>query len=347
MEEYLLPGVSNDEFKNRILAVLGGRNAPTPTPAPAQQPQASTSAMNNISSSSNPTTTPSAAISTPAHRQPSQSTISPSSPAPQRSPEIATEIKQPVKQEPPKPTPPNPQPGRQDQGKNPAQVPEKQDTTSQKPTKPATRKPPAPTVEEPKPQPPAPRGPPSQYRLQVRLFDGSSIRSSFTPTQTVRNDVRPWLDSQMADDKRPYNLKQILTPLPNRTLSVAEESQALRDLGLGSTANLVMVPVASYTEAYASAAASLPVRGISAVYNLVSSVASSATSLVGSFIGYGPSATEDNTHATHATSSSPPPVSENTRRPARTGGLNIRTLHDQRNERNDSQFYNGNQVSNF
>lgn len=339
MEEYLLPGISKDEFKNRILAVLGQQTAPTLGPAP--QPQANTLAVNNTSSSSNPTTA-SAAASTQANRPPSQGTLSPSTSAPQRPQELPTPKKQPAKQE-SKPTPAKPPARRQDKGKNPAQVPDKKgNTISQNPTKPATRKPLAPTVEDPKPQSQAPRGAPSEYRLQVRLFDGRSIRSSFTPTQTIRNDVRPWLDEQMTEDKRPYNLKQILTPRPNRTLSVAEESQPLRDLGLGSTANLVMVPVASYTEAYASAAASLPARGISAVYNVVSSVASSATSLVGSFIGYGPSAAEDNTQTS---ASSPPPPSETPRRPSRTGGLNIRTLHDQRNERNDTQFYNGNQVS--
>jgi hypothetical protein len=338
-EEYLLPGVSKDEFKSRILAVLDGNNAPSPTPV--QQPQANAAAVNNTSPS-NRTTYPSAATMISAQRQQPQSTNSASSVTPNKSRESTQSKSQSVKQAPPKPTPPKPQPGKQDQGKKPAQAPEKKAATSQKPAKPATSRPLAPTVEdeEPRPQPRAPRGPPSQYRLQVRLFDGRSIRSSFTPTQTIRNDVRPWLDEQMTEDKRPYNLKHVLTPLPSRTLSMSEESQALQDLGLGSTANLVMVPVASYTEAYASAAAGLPARGISAVYNVVSSVASSATSLVGSFIGYGSSAPESETQA----SSSTPPSSEGTRRP-RTGGLNIRTLHDQQNERDDSQFYNGNQVS--
>lgn len=327
--------MSKDEFKSRILAVLGGQQAPSTTPT--QQPQVNSPTVNNNSLSSQPTTTPSAAISTPAHRRPSQSTNPFPSTATHTSQESAKSKKPPVRQEAAKP-----QSGRRDLGKKPAQVPEKA-TTSQ-PTKPTIRKPPAPTVEdeEPKPRPAAPKGPPSQYRLQVRLFDGRSIRSSFTPTQTIRNDVRPWLDEQMTDDKRPYNLKHVLTPLPSRTLSVAEESQALQDLGLGSTANLVMIPVASYTEAYAAAAAnSLPARGISAVYNMVTSVASSATSFVGSFIGYGSSAPEN---TTQAPSSPTPPPSETTRR-RRTSGLNIRTLHDQRDERDDSQFYNGNQVS--
>jgi hypothetical protein len=335
LEEYLLPGVSKDEFRSRILAVLGGQQAPSI--APSQQPQASTPTVNNNSFSSQPTSTPSAPISTPAQRRPSHSTNPLPSTATHTSQESAKPKKPPVSQEPARP-----QSGRQDLGKKPAQVPEKKATTSQQ-TKSTIRKPPAPTVEdeELKPRPPAPKGPPSQYRLQVRLFDGRSIRSSFTPTQTIRNDVRPWLDEQMTEDKRPYNLKHVLTPLPSRTLSVAEESQALQDLGLGSTANLVMIPVASYTEAYTAAAAnSLPARGISAVYNMVSSVASSATSLVGSFIGYGSSVPES---SAQAPSPSPPPP-ENARR-RRTSGLNIRTLHDQRDERDDSQFYNGNQVS--
>ncbi|KAJ5538046.1 hypothetical protein N7494_007525 [Penicillium frequentans] len=127
-----------------------------------------------------------------------------------------------------------------------------------------------------------------------------------------------------------------------RTLSVSEESQSLQDLGLGSTANLVMVPVSSYTDAYSAAGSSLPVRGISAVYNAVSSVASTATGLVGSFIGYGPTATTAN--GSGSPPASTPASSENTQRP-RNSGLNIRTLRDQQNDRKDSQFYNGNQLN--
>lgn len=190
-------------------------------------------------------------------------------------------------------------------------------------------------LQEPKPI--VPRGPPTEYRLQVRLFDGSSVRSSFTPTQSIRNDVRAWLDQKMEGDNRPYNLKHILTPLPSETLSVTQESQTLRDLGLGSTANLVMVPVSAYTEAY-SAADSLPVRGISTIYNLASSAASTATGLVGSFLGYGSTAP-----ASGASTPSPSPATGNSQRP-RTTGPNIRTLRDQQDGRGNSQLYNGNQV---
>ncbi|KAE8350281.1 hypothetical protein BDV28DRAFT_139416 [Aspergillus coremiiformis] len=188
--------------------------------------------------------------------------------------------------------------------------------------------------------------PPKQYRLQIRLFDGSSIRSSFSPSQTIRRDVRPWIDNQVVDEKRPYNLKHILTPLPNRTLTIAEEEQTLAELGLGSTANLVMVPINTYTEAYSTAGSSLPARTVSSAYGLVSSVVGTATGLVGSFFGYGqPASTSSQT--VPASTSSPSPSSDSAvrPRPSASRGPIIRTLRDQRDEQNDSQFYNGNQLN--
>lgn len=218
--------------------------------------------------------------------------------------------------------------------------PEKKDEQPQKPTKSTASK----AAEQPEPQPRAPRPPPSHYRLQVRLFDGSSVRSSFRPSQTIRNDVRPWLDPQMADDNRPYNLKHILTPLPSRTISVSEESQTLEELGIGPTATLVMVPVSTYTDAYSTSASSLPVRGASAVYNVVSSAAGIATGLVGSFFGYAATTPENNEAGSSGPSSAPPPPSTQTSQRPRTTGPTIRTLRDQQDERGNNQFYNGNQV---
>lgn len=139
----------------------------------------------------------------------------------------------------------------------------------------------------------------------------------------------------MEDDNRPYNLKHILNPLPSETLSVTQESQSLQDLGIGSTANLVMVPVSTYTEAY-SAAGSLPVRCISAVYNLATSAAITVIGLVGSFLGYG--STEPATESIPASG-----TTSTTQRP-RSSRPNIRTLSDQQDSRGDNQLYNGNQV---
>jgi hypothetical protein len=185
-----------------------------------------------------------------------------------------------------------------------------------------------------------------EYRLQVRLFDGTSVRSSFPPSATVCSTIRPWLDEQRSDGSQPYTLKHVLTPLPSHTISVSEEEKTLEELGLGPTANLVMIPVQSYTEAYASSSSSsLPVRAVSAGYSLVSSVVGSVAGTVGSFLGYGQAG---------AASSNTPPVSggnnnssNNNKQPRPTSsgpGTNIRTLRDQREAEDDNQFYNGNQV---
>lgn len=187
---------------------------------------------------------------------------------------------------------------------------------------------------------------PQQYRLQVRLFDGSSVRTSFPPSATVRGDVRPWLDAQRSDGNRPYTLKHVLTPLPSHTISVAEEERTLEELGLGPTANLVMVPVHAYTEAYASSSSSsLPGRAISAGYNLVSGVVGTVAGLVGSFLEYGPASSDT---AVSDNSSQQPVNNTKAPRPAAASssrGINIRTLRDQREEQDSNQFYNGNQVN--
>ncbi|KAJ5710825.1 hypothetical protein N7488_004981 [Penicillium malachiteum] len=198
-------------------------------------------------------------------------------------------------------------------------------------------------LENIKPKPPVARGPPSQYRLQVRLFDGTSVRSSFSPTQTIRSDVRLWLDQQMNSEQRPYNLKHILTPLPSHTLSVSDESLTLQELGLGSTANLVMVPVSSYTEAYSTTGSSFPFRGISAAYNMVASVANTASGVVGSLIGN--SWIGSNTSDTGSSFNQGGYVSPSSSQRSQLVGPNIRTLRENHSTENDKQFYNGNQLN--
>lgn len=308
---------------------MDGQTAPVPA---SQAQSAATTTNNDLTASSSSLAAPSNTSETTS-QQPSQSSGISQRPVQQRLPE-KPKAKEPAatKKLPQKTAPKEKAASKDEQAPKTPRPPQKStDTAASRAT--------TLTEEAPKPKPAAPTGPPSHYRLQVRLFDGRSVRSSFLPTQTIRGDVRPWLDQQMVDDNRPYNLKHILTPLPSRTLSVTEESQTLGDLGLGSTATLVMVPVQSYTEAY-SAAGSLPGRAISGVYNAVSSVAGTATGLVGSFFGYGPSA------PVNEPASSPSPSAENARRP-RPSGPNIRTLRDQQDGRGNNQLYNGNQVCEF
>lgn len=212
-----------------------------------------------------------------------------------------------------------------------ARKPPTSDTTnSEQSAKPHTRRPPPPT---------------NEIRIQVRLFDGTSIRSTFTTTQTIHSDVRPWIDSQRPDGNTPYTLKQILTPQPSRSITLSEEGESLENLGIGRTANLVMVPVRTYTEAYASAAPGLAVRGASAGINLVRGTVGTVFGAVGSMLGFGQVTASDNTLGGRTTAGSGSGEENDAeRKSGGSGGINIRTLHDQQDEQRDQQFYNGNQV---
>ncbi|RAK92638.1 UBX domain protein [Aspergillus costaricaensis CBS 115574] len=365
MCDYLVPDISKEDFRDRLLVKLDESRAPvqqdvgsagaaggetTSAPVASDAPATvSPPAPEPVSSAPVPAPAPVAEPTpTPAPSQPAPqpSTTEPEQPrdaairegkrrvddarAEQQRPSPTKKLQQQKKQEPaPKPTP---RPVTQESKPKSKPTPEEKPssvTPKESATQPAERRPPS---------------PPKQYRLQVRLFDGSSVRSSFTPTQTIRNDVRPWLDGQM-EERSPYNLKHILTPLPNRTLTIADEEQTLAELGLGSSANLVMVPIQSYTEAYSGAGASLPVRAVSSAYGLVSSAVGTATGLVGSFFGYGTTQSSGSETTPAASTASSGSNDAGRRRVNASRGPIIRTLRDAQNEGDDRQFYNGNQLN--
>jgi len=180
--------------------------------------------------------------------------------------------------------------------------------------------------------------PPSSTRsaecaVQVRLFDGSTIRSKFSSSGNLRKDVRPWIDEKQAGDV-PYTFKQVLTPLPNKNIETSEEEKSFQSLGLTPSATLILIPVNDYTSAY-SGGGGLISRGIMMGYGLVSSgvgIVSGILAYLGGFLGGGttPPAEERPQHSTPATSSA---------------SINVRTLRDQREGQDDQQFYNGNAVS--
>ncbi|KXJ93709.1 hypothetical protein Micbo1qcDRAFT_38585 [Microdochium bolleyi] len=88
--------------------------------------------------------------------------------------------------------------------------------------------------------------------LQVRLFDGSTIRARFPSDSKLEEDVRAWVDEERTDGNAPYTFRVVLTPLPNKAVSKTEETEeTLESLGLTPSATLVLVPV-SFAAAYAS-----------------------------------------------------------------------------------------------
>ncbi|GKZ71652.1 hypothetical protein AnigIFM50267_007694 [Aspergillus niger] len=365
MCDYFVPDISKEDFRDRLLAKLDESRAPVQQDVGSAGAAGSETVSEPVISDAPATVSPpapapvsSAPVPAPAPVAEPAPTPAPAQPAPQPS---TTEPEQPrdatiregkrrvddarVEQHRPSPTK-----KLQQQKQEPAPKPTPRPATQQSKPKPKPtpkEKPSAPAAPKEPTSEPAERrqpSPPKQYRLQVRLFDGSSVRSSFTPTQTIRNDVRPWLDSQM-EERSPYNLKHILTPLPNRTLTIADEEQTLAELGLGSSANLVMVPIQSYTEAYSGAGASLPVRAVSSAYGLVSSAVGTATGLVGSFFGYGTTQSSGNEAAPAPGTASSGSNDAGRRRVNASRGPIIRTLRDAQNEGDDRQFYNGNQLN--
>ncbi|RBA19281.1 hypothetical protein FPRO05_09384 [Fusarium proliferatum] len=85
--------------------------------------------------------------------------------------------------------------------------------------------------------------------LQVRLFDGSTLRNRFKTTAHLK-EVRQWVDENRGDGSQPYTFKQVLTPLPNRNIDETEEDKPLGDLGLFPSSTLVLIPVKKFTTAY-------------------------------------------------------------------------------------------------
>ncbi|MCJ1403896.1 hypothetical protein MMC11_007119 [Xylographa trunciseda] len=169
--------------------------------------------------------------------------------------------------------------------------------------------------------------------LQVRLFDGTTIRSRFSPKQSLRGNVRRWIDEQRTDDDAPYTFRQVLAPKPNHTISISEEEQSLQSLGLTPSATLIMVRVQGYTAAYAANGGYLS-KGLADGFNMISGGVNWLTGVMGTILGTGsagPSSpgSRRTTDGTHVPS---------------TSAINIRTLGDQQKNKDSQQFYNGNQV---
>lgn len=170
--------------------------------------------------------------------------------------------------------------------------------------------------------------------LKIRTFDGSTIASKFPSNQSLREDVRPWIKGQMDKLDVPYEFTHVLAPLPNRRINVSEEEESLQSLGLAPSATLVMVPIKSFTEAYAPANQGYISSGLSYGYGLVKGGFSLAGSLASSVLGGGES----------APSQGRSPSGDGTAEVPRSS-INVRTLGDQARSTDDQQLYNGNQLN--
>lgn len=165
--------------------------------------------------------------------------------------------------------------------------------------------------------------------LQVRLFDGSTLRNRFPSSKTLREDVRKWVDAERTDgSKEPYRFKVVLAPQPSRTIDDTEEDKSLADLGLSPSSTLILAHVGAHVSAYESGFGSmaakflmLPLALLPWLWGLIS----------GAFSGLGSRARSDEGAAE--------PV---TVREQRKGKFSQFANPDDR--KGDHQLYNGNSV---
>ncbi|KAF1819153.1 uncharacterized protein K489DRAFT_326414 [Dissoconium aciculare CBS 342.82] len=202
----------------------------------------------------------------------------------------------------------------------------------------------------------------SQVSLQIRLFDGSSIKSRFPPTATLAADVRQWISSTVSTTVQPtdtpYTFRQILSPAQPRAIGVSEEHQSLRALDLIPSATLVLVPVSGYADAYGGAAGG---GYLGAAWNLASELLGSVAGIVPGLGGLaGPASTAPPPPSDAAAPSSP--LGTASAATAASARPKVKTLADQRAEeaaaethartgadhdeenRGETEFYNGNSL---
>ncbi|KAK1730107.1 hypothetical protein CaCOL14_013133 [Colletotrichum acutatum] len=90
--------------------------------------------------------------------------------------------------------------------------------------------------------------------LQVRLLDGSTIRSRFPSAKTLGGEVRKWVESELSGSGsggEPFRFKVVLAPRPSRLIDDTEEGKSLAELGLSPSSTLVLAPIGAHVGAYA------------------------------------------------------------------------------------------------
>ena len=178
-----------------------------------------------------------------------------------------------------------------------------------------------------------------ECNLQIRCFDGSNLRRRFPSDQTLATHVRGWLEQEGFKQGSPFTFRQILTPLPNRTITESEEAESLEALSLTPSATLVIVPARNASTAYSyqpSVVSKYPTQ----LYSLLAGLFAVLLQYVRVFlnVSQAPPAGEQaesihqNTAESTATQAGSAPK------------IKIRRLFDQ-DEKNDHQFYNGNQLN--
>ncbi|KAI1323948.1 hypothetical protein F5Y16DRAFT_382362 [Xylariaceae sp. FL0255] len=167
--------------------------------------------------------------------------------------------------------------------------------------------------------------------LQVRLLDGSTIRSRFPSDKTLNREVRKWIDEERTDGDAPYSFRVVLTPLPNKVIQPEEEIKSLSSLGLAPSATLVLIPT-RFSRAYANAGGAVA-RGLNPIVGVFSTLYGAILASLGGIFAmlFG------------GQQQRPEAIPMQNLRAARES--RIRGIHDDNNRQRDPQLYNGNSLN--
>ncbi|KAI1366638.1 hypothetical protein F5Y08DRAFT_123468 [Xylaria arbuscula] len=195
----------------------------------------------------------------------------------------------------------------------------------------ATEPPTSSSLRERKPKAGTPGAGGDHCSLQVRLLDGTTIRTRFASDKTLGSDVRKWVDAERTDGDAPYSFRVVLTPRPNKVVQPQEEIKSLLSLGLAPSATLVLIPN-KYTSAYARGNGGMFGSIIGAFSMLYGAILASLGGFFSLFFGGGGG---DGGNGNGNGNGS---AGQN------LGGSDI-PMENLRARRRDPQFYNGNSLS--
>ncbi|KAF2724660.1 hypothetical protein K431DRAFT_281612 [Polychaeton citri CBS 116435] len=212
-------------------------------------------------------------------------------------------------------------------------------------------------------------GPVGSCALQVRLFDGSSIKSKFASDATLSTGVRTWISetapagalaSEGNRGETPYAFRQILAPQPSRSIEISEEQMSLAELGLSPTATLVLVPIKNAQDAYSFTPGGVVSGTASGIFRILSGAVGVVGSALSYATGYGSSASADGPYMGGTQDAQEPSNAEGARIAGTdigtsTGGNSggsiaksrVKTLSDRKaddTKKQQTEFYNGNSL---
>ncbi|OAA60066.1 UBX domain protein [Cordyceps fumosorosea ARSEF 2679] len=164
--------------------------------------------------------------------------------------------------------------------------------------------------------------------IQVRLSDGSTLRNKFQVAESIK-DIRDWVDKERSDGNDPYFFKQILTPLPNKSIDTTEEGKSLGELGLSPSSTLLLIPIQRFAAAYD---AQCPSKGI---FDRIMAFVLGLFAWLMGVIGLGGGARP----AAQA------PSQDTANSPAALRNQRVQAFQNPNDRRGDQQLYNGNSLN--